>query len=81
MRSRYALIATASAGLLLSSYAASLGAQAVPPAVQNAVADMSRPQADKDRDAARHPEAMGQAAEADRLLKLLGPGERAALAP
>ncbi len=58
MKSRYALIATASAGLLLSSYAVTLGAQAVPPAVQNAVADMGRPQADKDRDAVRHPEAV-----------------------
>jgi predicted methyltransferase len=58
MRSRYALATVASAALLLSSYAVSLGAQAIPPAVQNAVADMGRPQADKDRDAVRHPEAV-----------------------
>jgi len=57
MKRRYALAALASA-LLVSSYAVSLGAQAVPPAVQNAVADMGRPQADKDRDAVRHPEAV-----------------------
>src|SRR5258706_13272404 len=58
MKGRYAMIATAPAGLLLSSYAVTLGAQAVPPAVQNAVADMGRPQTDKDRDAVRHPEAV-----------------------
>jgi predicted methyltransferase len=77
MRSRYALIATASAGLLLSSYAVGLGAQAVPPAVQNAVADMSRPQADKDRDAARHPEAMMAASgikSGDKVIELVPGG-------
>ena len=58
MKRRHALLAVASAALLLSSYAVSLGAQAIPPAVQNAVADMGRPQADKDRDAVRHPEAV-----------------------
>ena len=58
MKSRSALIAAASAAVLLSSYAASLGAAAVPPAVQNAIADMGRPQADKDRDSVRHPDAV-----------------------
>src|SRR6185295_15357314 len=58
MKRRHALLAAASAALLLSSYAVSLGAAAIPPAVQNAIADMSRPQADKDRDAVRHPDAV-----------------------
>jgi predicted methyltransferase len=77
MRSRYALIAIASAGLLLSSYAVSLGAQAIPPAVSNAVADMNRPQADKDRDAARHPEAMMAASgvkSGDKVIELVPGG-------
>ncbi len=58
MNSRFALAAIAAA-LLLSSSAATLGAQAtIPPYVGTAVADMNRPQANKDVDAARHPEAM-----------------------
>jgi predicted methyltransferase len=77
MRSRSALIAVASAGLLLSSYAVSLGAQAIPPAVSNAVADMNRPQADKDRDTARHPEAMMAASgikSGDKVIELVPGG-------
>jgi len=47
------------ATLMLSSSGPSLAAQAsVPPYVGTAVADMNRPQANKDQDAARHPEAM-----------------------
>jgi predicted methyltransferase len=54
MNNRFALAASV-AGLLLASYAVSLGAQAIPPAVQAAVADTNRPKADTDRDAARRP--------------------------
>src|SRR5258705_12406121 len=58
MKRPAAFVCAASATFLLSSYAVVLGAAAFPPAVQNAVADMGRPQADKDRDAVRHPEAV-----------------------
>ena len=54
MKSRFALIA-ATAGLLVASAAVSFAAQAVLPDIAAAIADSSRPQADKDRDAARHP--------------------------
>src|SRR5262249_32170993 len=57
MKNRLALAGIA-ASLLLSSYAVSLGAQAIPPDVQAAVADTNRPKADTDRDAARHPAQM-----------------------
>lgn len=58
MKSRLALIPIAAA-LLLSSSVPGLGAQAtIPPYIGTAVADMNRPQANKDVDAARHPEAM-----------------------
>jgi predicted methyltransferase len=54
MKNRLALAASV-AGLLVTSYAVSFGAQAVSPAVQAAVADTNRPKADTDRDAARRP--------------------------
>jgi predicted methyltransferase len=58
MKNRLALAAIAAA-LMVSSSAPSMAAQAtVPPYVGTAVADMNRPQANKDQDAARHPEAM-----------------------
>jgi predicted methyltransferase len=57
MKNRFAL-AAAVAGLLVTSYAVSLGAQAVPPDIQAAVQDPNRPKADTDRDAARHPAQM-----------------------
>ncbi len=54
MMKRFALAASI-AGLLVTSYAVSLGAPAASPAVQAAVADSNRPKADTDRDAARRP--------------------------
>ena len=53
MRSRIVMAAAAAA--LLMSTAPLFAAQAVPAEVSAAIADASRPQADKDRDAARHP--------------------------
>jgi len=52
MRSR--IVLAAAAALLLSS-AHAMAAQAVPAEISASIADASRPQADKDRDAARHP--------------------------
>ena len=52
MKSR--IVAAVAACLLMSS-APVLAAQAVPAEVSASIADASRPQADKDRDAARHP--------------------------
>jgi predicted methyltransferase len=54
MKARFALIATA-ATALVASYAFAIAAQAVAPDIQAAIADSHRPQADKDRDAVRHP--------------------------
>ena len=55
MRDRTFILAAAMTALLLSPTAPVLGAAATPPDVAAAIADASRPQADKDRDAARHP--------------------------
>src|SRR5438045_7290225 len=57
MKKHLALAAVA-ATLLLAPYAVSLGAQAIPPDIQAAVADPNRPKADTDRDAARRPAQM-----------------------
>jgi predicted methyltransferase len=57
MKNRLALAALA-ASLLLSPYAVTLAAQAIPPGVAAAVADTNRPKADTDRDAARRPAEM-----------------------
>jgi predicted methyltransferase len=53
MKSRIVMAATAAA--LLMSSAPVFAAQAVPADVSASIADTSRPQADKDRDPARHP--------------------------
>jgi predicted methyltransferase len=53
MKSRIVIAAAAAA--LLASTAPVFAAQAVPAEVSASIADTSRPQADKDRDAARHP--------------------------
>ena len=55
MKKRSALFAAAAAALLMSYSASAIAAQAVPAEVSAAIADASRPQADKDRDAMRHP--------------------------
>ena len=55
MKKRSALFAAAAAALLMAYSAPAFAAQAVPAEVSAAIADASRPQADKDRDAARHP--------------------------
>ena len=49
------IVMAAAAAVLLMSTAPVFAAQAVPAEVSAAIADASRPQADKDRDAARHP--------------------------
>lgn len=58
MKSRFALVAATAAGLLAGSYAVTIAAEATSPAVTAAIADASRPQADKDRDAMRNPAGM-----------------------
>ncbi|MSP94311.1 MAG: methyltransferase [Alphaproteobacteria bacterium] len=55
MKSRFALIAATAAGLLAASYTVTLAAQATPPDIAAAIADASRPQAQKDVDALRKP--------------------------
>src|SRR5258706_9321954 len=55
MTNRTAVLAAAMTALLLSPTAPVLGAQATPPDVAAAIADPSRPQANKDVDAKRHP--------------------------
>jgi predicted methyltransferase len=55
MRNRSLILAAAITGLLLSSYAPVLAAQAVSSEISAAIADPSRPQANKDLDDKRHP--------------------------
>ena len=55
MRTRTLTLAAAMTGLLLSSTAPVLAAQAVSPEIAAAIADSSRPQANKDLDDKRHP--------------------------
>src|SRR4051812_41313292 len=55
MRNRTLVLAAAMTGLLLSPTAPVLGAQAVAPEIAAAIADPSRPQANKDVDDKRHP--------------------------
>jgi predicted methyltransferase len=55
MRNRTLTLAAAMAALLLSPTAPVLGAQAVSPEIAAAIADSSRPQANKDLDDKRHP--------------------------
>ncbi|HXJ01129.1 MAG TPA: hypothetical protein VNH44_07890, partial [Micropepsaceae bacterium] len=52
---RSSIVIAAAAAALLASAAPSFAAQAVPAEISASIADASRPQADKDRDAARHP--------------------------
>jgi predicted methyltransferase len=71
MKTRHLLVALATMTLTVSS--AVLAAQAVPPAVTAAVNDPARPQADKDRDAARRPAAMMAASgikQGDKVIEL-----------
>src|SRR5580765_7275452 len=55
MRNRTLILAAAMTGLLLSPTAPLLGAQAASPEIAAAIADSSRPQANKDLDDKRHP--------------------------